>query len=44
MYVSIHPAVSKSPKLPNCLKRAEASVVLIIFNGTMYSKSHPCLY
>ena len=27
----------KSPKqLPNCLKRAEASLVLIVFNGVPY--------
>ena len=38
MYVYyVYPAISKSPKqLPNCLKRAEISVVLIVFNG------HPC--
>ena len=38
MYVyCVYPAISKSPKqLPNCLKRAEISVVLIVFNG------HPC--
>ena len=33
MYVyCVDPAISKSPKqLPNCLKRAETSIVLIVF-------------
>ena len=37
MYVNcVYPAISKSPKLlPNCLKIAETSVVLIIFNGAI---------
>ena len=37
MYVyCVYPAISKSPKqLPNCLKRAEISVVLIVFNGVL---------
>ena len=30
----VHPATSKCPQqLPNCLKRAETSVVLVAFNG-----------
>ena len=35
MYIyCVCPAISKSPKqLPNCLKIAETSVVLIVFNG-----------
>jgi len=38
MYVyCVYPAMSKSPKqLPNCLKRAEISIVLIVFNGVPY--------
>ena len=36
MYVyCVYPAISKSPKqLPNCLKIAETSVVLNVFNGS----------
>ena len=35
MYVyCVYPAVLKSPKqLPDCLKRAETNVVLIVFDG-----------
>jgi len=34
MYVyGVYPAISKSPKqLPNCLKIAETSIVLVVFN------------
>ena len=37
MYVDcVYPAISKRPKqLPNCLKIAETSVVLIVFNGAI---------
>jgi hypothetical protein len=37
MYVyCVYPAMPKSPKqLPNCLKIAETSVVLIVFNGVL---------
>ena len=37
MYVyCVHPAMSKKPKqLPNCLKGAEASVVIIVFDGVL---------
>jgi hypothetical protein len=32
----VYPAISKTPKqLPNCLKIAETSVVLIIFDGVI---------
>jgi hypothetical protein len=35
MYVyDVYPAMPKSPKqLPNCMKRAETILVLIVFNG-----------
>ena len=37
MYVyCVYPAISKGPKqLPNCLKIAEASVILIVFIGVI---------
>jgi hypothetical protein len=32
----VYPAMSKSPKqLPNCLKRAKTSVVLVVFDGVL---------
>jgi hypothetical protein len=35
-YIVFYPAITKSPKhLPNCLKIAETSVVLIVFNGVI---------
>ena len=41
MYIyCVYPGLSKSPKqLPNCLKIAEASVVLILFNGVIFDVS-----
>jgi hypothetical protein len=43
MYIyCVYPAMSKSQKqVPNCLKRAEMSIVLIVFNGVLY---HTCTY
>jgi hypothetical protein len=37
MYVyCVYPAILKGPKqLPNCLKKAETSIVLIVFNGVI---------
>ena len=31
----VYPAIPKSPKLPNCLKITETSVVLIVFNAVI---------
>ena len=44
MYVyCVYPAISKSPKqLPNCLKIAETSVVLIVFIGVICDKRYDC--
>jgi len=43
MYVyCVYPAMSESPKqMPNCLKRAETIVVLIVFNSVL---CHVCTY
>ena len=37
MYIyCVYPEISKSQKqLPNCLKRAETTIVLIVFNGVL---------
>ena len=41
MYIyCVYPGLSKSPKqLPNCLKIAETSIVLILFNGVIFDVS-----